>query len=109
MTHPTYRKDGFGINLGFQAGKFNMPFGLETLYDHELTFSSNSYMNSVFLGEGFNDLGLTLGADFLLSNEMNLGFKFFLFNGSNETMLDGQDKFQDSILDSSLTANFIRQ
>ena len=95
MTHPTYRRGGFGMNVNLQAGKYNMPFGLETLYDHELTFTSNSHLNSAFLGDGFNDLGLTLGIDMLLSNEMNLGLKFFVFNGSNEAMLDGQDKFKD--------------
>ncbi|MGI6393945.1 MAG: hypothetical protein ACOX2F_04320 [bacterium] len=105
MTHPTYRKNNFGLNLTFQAGKFNMPFGIETLHEHEEIFG-RSHVDNVLLGNGFNDLGLSLGIDFLFSNEMDLGLKFFLFNGSNETMLDGQNKFQDPALGFDLRFNY---
>ena len=98
MKHPSYRKNGFGIDVNLQAGKFNMPFGMETLYKHEYIFDNYSYLNSHFLGKGFNDLGLSLGTDLLFSNEMNLAFTAFVFNGTNRVMLDGDNYFQDPSL-----------
>lgn len=106
LTHPSVRKGGFGMNVDLQAGKFTMPFGLETLYANERTFTNNSYMNDVFMSDGFNDLGFSLGADFLLSNEMDLGIKFFLFNGSNENLLDAQDKFKDPAFGFDIRYNY---
>ncbi len=98
ITHPSVRKGHWGMNFLMQAGKFYMPFGIESIYDSEAPFPTKSRLNDQFLGGGFNDLGLSLGLDFLLSNTMNLAFNIFVFNGGNETMLDGQDKFQDPAL-----------
>jgi len=98
LVHPSVRKGHWGMNVLLQAGKFNMPFGVESLYDNENPFQTKSRINESFLGGGFNDIGLSLGLDFLLSNKMNLAFNLFVFNGGNETMLDGQDKFQDPAL-----------
>ncbi|MBR4531506.1 hypothetical protein IKO70_03755 [bacterium] len=96
MVHPSYRNAAgtFGLNVELQAGLFGMPFGIESGYDHEITFA-NSAIKSDFLGGAFRDVGVSLGLDFLIGSKMNLDLTLFVFNGKNETMLDGEDRFKD--------------
>lgn len=96
MVHPSYRNAAgtFGLNVELQAGLFGMPFGIESGYDHEITYA-HSAIKSDFLGGGFRDVGVSLGLDFLLADNMDLDLTLFVFNGKNETMLDGEDRFKD--------------
>ena len=96
MVHPSYRNAAgtFGLNVEVQAGLFGMPFGIESGYDHEITFAHSAIKND-FLGGAFRDVGVSLGFDFLFGDKMDLGLTLFVFNGKNETMLDGEDKFKD--------------
>ena len=96
MTHPSYRNnDGtFGLNINLQAGLFGLPFGVEGGYDHEITYGHSAIKND-FLGGAFRDVGVSLGFDFLIEDNMDLALTLFLFNGKNETMLDGEDHFKD--------------
>lgn len=92
MEHPSYRSgnNGFGLNVNLQAGLFGLPFGIEGGYDHEITFA-NSAIKEEFLGGAFRDLAVSLGLDFIFNPKSNLALTFFVFNGRNETMLDGQE------------------
>ena len=96
MVHPSYRNAAgtFGLNVELQAGLFGLPFGIESGYDHEITFA-NSAIKSDFLGGAFRDVGVSLGLDFLIGSKMDLDVTLFVFNGKNETMLDGEDRFND--------------
>ncbi|MBO7126717.1 hypothetical protein J6W78_04145 [bacterium] len=94
MVHPSYRKGNFGLNVELQAGLFGMPFGIEGGYDHEITFA-HSAIKSDFLGGAFRDVGVSLGLDFLIGSKMDLDLTLYVFNGKNETMLDGEDRFKD--------------
>ncbi len=96
MVHPSYRNANstFGLNVELQAGLFGMPFGIEGGYDHEITYAHSAIKND-FLGGGFRDVGVSIGLDFLLADNMDLDLTLFVFNGKNETMLDGEDRFKD--------------
>ena len=96
MVHPSYRNGNgtFGLNVELKAGLFGMPFGIEGGYDHEITYA-HSAIKSEFLGGAFRDVGASLGVDLLLGNKMDLDVTLFVFNGKNETMLDGEDRFKD--------------
>ncbi len=96
MVHPSYRNAAgtFGLNVELQAGLFGMPFGIESGYDHEITYA-NSAIKSDFLGGAFRDVGVSLGLDFLIGSKMDLDLTLYVFNGKNETMLDGEDRFKD--------------
>ena len=96
MVHPSYRNaaGSFGLNVELQAGLFGMPFGIESGYDHEITYA-NSAIKSDFLGGAFRDVGVSLGLDFLIGSKMDLDLTLYVFNGKNETMLDGEDRFKD--------------
>lgn len=96
MVHPSYRNaaGSFGLNVELQAGLFGMPFGIESGYDHEITYA-NSAIKSDFLGGAFRDVGVSLGFDFLIGSKMDLDLTLYVFNGKNETMLDGEDRFKD--------------
>ena len=99
MTHPSFRNAAgtFGLNVNLQAGLFGLPFGVEGGYDHEITFA-NSAIKEEFLGGAFRDIAVSLGFDFLFANNMDLALTLFVFNGKNETMLDGEDHFKDPAL-----------
>ena len=91
MEHPTYRsQNGFGLNVNLQAGLFGLPFGIESGYDHEITFM-NSAIKDKFLGGAFRDVGVSVGTDLIFNPESDLAITLFVFNGKNETMLDGQE------------------
>jgi len=94
--HPSFRNanNTFGLNVGLEVGLFSMPFGIESGYNHEIIFSNSSIKDS-FLGGGFNELGLAFGLDFLLASDMDLALTLYTFNGHNEVMLDGSDRFAD--------------
>ncbi|MBP5435016.1 hypothetical protein J6Z39_04260 [bacterium] len=94
--HPSFRNanNTFGLNVNLEVGLFSMPFGIESGYNHEIIFSNSPIKNN-FLGGGFNELGLSFGLDFLFASDMDLAFNIFAFNGHNEVMLDGSDKFAD--------------
>ena len=96
MVHPSYRNAAgtFGLNVELQAGLFGLPFGIEGGYDHEITYGHSAIKND-FLGGGFRDVGVSLGFDILLASNMDLDLTLYVFNGKNETMLDGEDKFKD--------------
>ncbi len=96
MVHPSYRNAAgtFGLNVKVQAGLFGLPFGIESGYDHEITFA-NSAIKEGFLGGAFRDVAVSLGFDFLIGSKMDLDLTLFVFNGKNETMLDGEDRFKD--------------
>ena len=96
MVHPSYRNaaGSFGLNVELQAGLFGMPFGIESGYDHEITYAHSAIKND-FLGGAFRDVGVSLGFDFLIGSKMDLDLTLFVFNGKNETMLDGEDRFKD--------------
>ena len=96
MVHPSFRNAAgtFGLNVELQAGLFGLPFGIEGGYDHEITFAHSAIKND-FLGGAFRDVGVSLGVDLLLANNMDLDITLFVFNGKNETMLDGEDRFKD--------------
>ena len=96
MVHPSYRNadNTFGLNVKLQAGLFGMPFGIESGYDHEITYGHSAIKND-FLGGAFRDVGVSLGFDLLLASDMDLDLTLFVFNGKNATMLDGEDKFKD--------------
>ena len=96
MVHPSYRNadNSFGLNVELQAGLFGLPFGVEGGYDHEITFGHSAIKND-FLGGAFRDVGASLGFDFLIGNKMDLDLTLYVFNGKNETMLDGEDRFKD--------------
>ena len=96
MVHPSYRNASgtFGLNVELQAGLFGLPFGIEGGYDHEITFAHSAIKND-FLGGGFRDVGVSLGFDLLFADNMDLDLTLFVFNGKNETMLDGEDRFKD--------------
>lgn len=91
MQHPSFRNAAgtFGLDVDLQAGLFEMPFGIETGYDHEVAFA-NSAIKDDFFGGAFNDLGVSLGVDLIFSKESDLAITLFTFNGANETMLDGE-------------------
>ena len=91
MQHPSFRNAAgtFGLDVNLQAGLFEMPFGIETGYDHEVVFA-NSAIKDDFFGGAFNDLGVSLGVDLIFSKESDLAVTLFAFNGANETMLDGE-------------------
>ena len=105
MVHPTFRKGTFGFNIELQAGLFGMPFGIESGYDHEITYA-NSAIKSDFLGGAFRDVGVSFGFDFLIGNKMDLDVTLFVFNGKNETMLDGEDRFKDPAFGIDLRYNY---
>ncbi len=107
MVHPSYRNAAgtFGLNIELQAGLFGLPFGIEGGYDHEITYAHSAIKND-FLGGGFRDVGLSLGFDFLISNNMDLDLTLFVFNGDNETMLDGEDRFKDPAFGVDLRYNY---
>ena len=107
MVHPSYRNaaGSFGLNVELQAGLFGMPFGIEGGYDHEITFA-NSAIKSDFLGGAFRDVGVSLGFDFLIGSKMDLDLTLFVFNGKNETMLDGEDRFKDPAFGIDLRYNY---
>ncbi|MBR6421531.1 hypothetical protein IKS86_02300 [bacterium] len=107
MVHPSYRNaaGSFGLNVELQAGLFGMPFGIEGGYDHEITFA-NSAIKSDFLGGAFRDVGVSLGFDFLIGSKMDLDLTLFVFNGKNETMLDGEDRFKDPAFGVDLRYNY---
>ena len=107
MVHPSYRNAAgtFGLNVEVQAGLFGMPFGIESGYDHEITFAHSAIKND-FLGGAFRDVGVSLGFDFLFGDKMDLGLTLFVFNGKNETMLDGEDKFKDPAFGFDLRYNY---
>ena len=92
MEHPSYRSgnNGFGLDVNLQAGLFGLPFGIEGGYDHEITYM-NSAIKEEFLGGAFRDLAVSLGLDFIFNPKSDLALTFFVFNGRNETMLDGQE------------------
>ena len=92
MQHPSFRNKAgtFGLDVNLQAGLFEMPFGIETGYDHEVAFA-NSAIKDDFFGGAFNDLGVSLGVDLIFSKESDLAITLFAFNGANETMLDGEE------------------
>ena len=94
MEHPSYRSgnNGFGLNVNLQAGLFGLPFGIEGGYDHEITYM-NSAIKEEFLGGAFRDLGISLGTDLIFNPKSDLAITLFVFNGRNETMLDGEDLF----------------
>ena len=96
MVHPSYRNAAgtLGLNVELQAGLFGLPFGIEGGYDHEITYGHSAIKND-FLGGGFRDVGVSLGFDVLLASNMDLDITLFVFNGKNETMLDGEDRFKD--------------
>ena len=96
MVHPSYRNaaGSFGLNIELQAGLFGLPFGVEGGYDHEITYGHSAIKND-FLGGAFRDVGVSLGFDFLLKDNMDIDLTLFVFNGKNETMLDGDDEFKD--------------
>lgn len=96
MVHPTYRNGNgtFGLNVKLQAGLFGLPFGIESGYDHEITYG-NSAIKEDFLGGAFRDVAVSLGFEFLIGSKMDLDLTLFVFNGKNETMLDGEDRFKD--------------
>ena len=96
MVHPSYRNaaGSFGLNVELQAGLFGMPFGIESGYDHEITYAHSAIKND-FLGGAFRDVGVSLGFDFLIGSKMDLDLTLYVFNGKNETMLDGEDRFKD--------------
>lgn len=88
---PVFRtKSGFGIGFNLQAGHFGLPFGIEGGYDHEITFY-NSAIKEDFLGGAFRDLAVSLGVDLFFSSKADLAVTLFVFNGRNDTMLDGQE------------------
>lgn len=85
-----------GYYIEVKGGKFGMPFGVEnTMYDHEIPFYFRPLAFERYLGGGFNDLGLQLGANVPLSDTMRIKARYFLFNGRNETQLDGGQYIQD--------------
>lgn len=92
MQHPSFRNAAgtFGLDVNLEAGLFEMPFGIETGYDHEVAFA-NSAIKDDFFGGAFNDLGVSLGIDLIFSKESDLAITLFAFNGGNETMLDGEE------------------
>ena len=92
MQHPSFRNAAgtFGLDVNLEAGLFEMPFGIETGYDHEVAFA-NSAIKDDFFGGAFNDLGVSLGVDLIFSKESDLAITLFAFNGGNETMLDGEE------------------
>ena len=94
MEHPSYRSgnNGFGLNVNLQAGLFGLPFGIEGGYDHEITYM-NSAIKEEFLGGAFRDLGISVGTDLIFNPKSDLAITLFVFNGRNETMLDGEDLF----------------
>ena len=96
MVHPTYRNGNgtFGLNVKLQAGLFGLPFGIESGYDHEITYG-NSAIKEDFLGGAFRDVAVSLGFEFLIGSKMDLDLTLFVFNGKNATMLDGEDRFKD--------------
>lgn len=85
-----------GYFIEVKGGKFGMPFGVEnTMYDHEIPFYFRPLAFERYLGGGFNDLGIQLGANVPLSDTMRLKARYFLFNGRNDMQLDGGQYFQD--------------
>lgn len=107
MVHPSYRNAAgtFGLNVELQAGLFGLPFGIESGYDHEITFA-NSAIKEDFLGGAFRDVAVSLGFDFLIGSKMDLDLTLFVFNGKNETMLDGEDRFKDPAFGFDLRYNY---
>ena len=107
MVHPSYRNadNSFGLNVELQAGLFGLPFGIEGGYDHEITFVHSAIKND-FLGGAFRDIGVSLGFDFLIGNKMDLDLTLYVFNGKNETMLDGEDKFKDPAFGFDIRYNY---
>jgi len=103
--HPTVRKGGFGMDINLQVGLFGMPFGIESGYDHEITFA-NSAIKEDFLGGAFRDTGLSFGLDFIFARNMDLALTLFMFNGHNATMLDGEDLFGDPAFGIDLRYNY---
>lgn len=85
-----------GYYIEIQGGKFGLPFGVEnTRYDHEIPFYWRPLAFEHFLGAGFNDLALQLGANVPISDTMAVKARYFLFNGRNEVQLDGSQYLQD--------------
>jgi len=85
-----------GYYIEIKGGKFGMPFGVEnTMYDHEKPFYLRPLAFERYLGGGFNDLGLQLGANVPLSDTMGIKARYFLFNGRNDAQLDGGEYIQD--------------
>ena len=107
MEHPSYRSgnNGFGMNVNLQAGLFGLPFGIEGGYDHEITFA-NSAVKEEFLGGAFRDLGISLGLDFIFNPKSDLALTLFVFNGKNETMLDGDDLLSAPAFGADLRFNY---
>jgi len=107
MVHPSFRNEAgtLGLNVKLQAGLFGMPFGIESGYDHEITYA-NSAIKEEFLGGAFRDVGVSLGLDLLLGSNMDLDMTLFVFNGKNATMLDGEDKFKDPAFGFDIRFNY---
>ena len=107
MVHPSFRNEAgtLGLNVKLQAGLFGMPFGIESGYDHEITYA-NSAIKEEFLGGAFRDVGVSLGLDLLLGTNMDLDMTLFVFNGKNATMLDGEDKFKDPAFGFDIRFNY---
>ena len=107
MVHPSFRNEAgtLGLNVKLQAGLFGMPFGIESGYDHEITYA-NSAIKEEFLGGAFRDVDVSLGFDLLLGTNMDLDMTLFVFNGKNATMLDGEDKFKDPAFGFDIRFNY---
>lgn len=107
MEHPSYRSgnNGFGLNVNLQAGLFGLPFGIEGGYDHEITFM-NSAIKEEFLGGAFRDLAVSLGTDLIFNPKSDLAITLFVFNGRNETMLDGEDLFSAPAFGADIRFNY---
>ena len=107
MVHPSFRNEAgtLGLNVELQAGLFGLPFGVEGGYDHEITYGHSAIKND-FLGGAFRDVGVSLGFDLLFAGNMDLDMTLFVFNGKNETMLDGEDRFKDPAFGFDIRFNY---
>ncbi|MCK5807477.1 hypothetical protein KAH37_00680, partial [bacterium] len=80
--------------VDIKMGQFLMPFGIENTFYQPMVW--DSLLRSSYLGGGFNDLGAELGVNIPFKNKtMHLRARYFIFNGKNEQMLDGDDYFKD--------------
>ncbi len=86
--------DNLPYGIIIKAGKFQVPFGIEnSCQAYEIPFWFKSRVSEVYLGNGFNDLGATLGYKIDLFPGSTLTARYTMFNGSNSVQLDGADLY----------------
>ncbi len=77
--------------IEIKGGKFNMPFGVETAIDYAAPWYYHSLVRKEYLSGGFNDLGIQIGSSIPIMDNTDLKIRGFLFNGTNENHLDGEE------------------